>query len=92
MHSFEVWGKDQDYLVTLDNRNSFGSDSPFAYCISHHVKQIILGTDYVHAMTFVHYAEVSCNVPYRFAKPLRESMCMKMVLRKRIPVIMLLES
>ena len=31
MHSFEVWGKDQDYLVTLDNRNSFGSDSPFAY-------------------------------------------------------------
>lgn len=68
MHSFEVWGKDQDYLVTLDNRNSFGSDSPFAYCISHHVKQIILGTDYVHAMTFVHYAEVSCNVPYRFAK------------------------
>lgn len=68
MHSFVVWGKDKDLLAGMTNRNSFGVDSPFGYCISNHVRQIIIGTDYVHAMTFVHYAEVICNVPYRFAK------------------------
>lgn len=68
MHSFEIWGYDQKLLTDLRNSHSFGVDSPFAYCLSHHVKQLILGTDYVHAMTFVHYAETVCNVPYRFAK------------------------
>lgn len=68
MHSFEVWGKDTEYLISMQNKHSFGLDSPFAYCIGHHVKQIILGTDYVHGMTFIHYAEAVCNVPYRFAK------------------------
>lgn len=68
MHSFAVWGKDRELLTSLNNRHAFGVDSPFGYCIGKHVKQVILGTDYVHAMTFVHYAEASCNVPYRFAK------------------------
>ena len=68
MHSFEVWGKDKEKLVLMNNKNSFGPDSPFGYCISDHVKQVIIGTDYVHAMTFIHYAEVTCNVPYRFTK------------------------
>ena len=68
MHSFAVWGKDRDLLTAMNNLHSFGMDSPFGYCLSSHVIQIILGTDYVHAMTFVHYAEVTCNVPYRFAK------------------------
>lgn len=68
MHSFAVWGKDQKKLISMKNKHSFGFDSPFGYCVSNHVKQIILGTDYVHAMTFIHYAEVVCNVPYRFTK------------------------
>ncbi len=68
MHSFAVWGKDTRQLVSMNNKHSFGVDSPFSYCIGSHVKQIILGTDYVHAMTFIHYAETTCNVPYRFAK------------------------
>lgn len=68
MHSFEVWGNDMERLVSMSNKHSFGVDSPFAYCVGSHVKQVILGTDYVHAMTFIHYAEVTCNVPYRFAK------------------------
>lgn len=71
MHSFAVWGQDQEMLVSLNNRHSFGIDSPFSYCISHNVKQIILGTDYIHAMTFIHYAEAVCNVPYRFLKTFR---------------------
>lgn len=68
MHSFEVWGNDKEKLFNMNNKHSFGMDSPFGYCISDNVKQVILGTDYVHAMTFIHYAEVTCNVPYRFAK------------------------
>jgi len=68
MHSFEVWGKDQELLITMSNKHSFGMDSPFGYCLGKHVRQIIIGTDYLHAMTFVHYAEATCNVPYRFAK------------------------
>lgn len=68
MHSFMVWGKDKELLASMDNKNSFGFDSPFGYCVGNHVKQVVLGTDYVHAVTFIHYAEVSCNVPYRFAK------------------------
>ncbi len=68
MHSFAVWGKDRDELINMTNRNSFGIDSPFGYCIGKHIRQIILGTDYVHAMTFIHYAEAVCNVPYRFTK------------------------
>ncbi|HAQ7747623.1 TPA: AAC(3) family N-acetyltransferase [Enterococcus faecium] len=68
MHSFAVWGKNQKLLVSMKNKHSFGIDSPFGYCVSRHVRQIIIGTDYVHAMTFIHYAEVTCNVPYRFSK------------------------
>lgn len=68
MHSFAVWGEDQKILCSMDNRHSFGEDSPFEYCRSNNVRQIMLGTDYVHAMTFVHYVETMCRVPYRFAK------------------------
>ena len=68
LHSFAVWGKDKEYLVSMNNNNSFGTDSPFSYCIQRHVRQIILGTDYVHALTFMHYAEATCAVPYRYMK------------------------
>lgn len=68
MHSFAVWGKDAEYLCAMENKHSFGVDSPFEYCRKNNVRQIILGTDYTHAMTFVHYAETMCKVPYRFAK------------------------
>lgn len=68
MHSFAVWGKDQERLCMMENKHSFGMDSPFAYCKENNVKQIMLDTDYVHAMTFVHYAETMCDVPYRFSK------------------------
>lgn len=68
MHSFAVWGKNQELLINMNNKHAFGVDSPFSFCIGHHVKQIILGTDYEHAMTFVHYVESICEVPYRFHK------------------------
>ncbi len=68
MHSFAVWGKDAQSLYAMQNKHAFGIDSPFEYCREKNVRQIMLGTDYVHAMTFIHYAEAMCQVPYRFAK------------------------
>ena len=43
MHSFAVWGKDKELLISMTNKHAFGLDSPFGYCIGKHVKQIILG-------------------------------------------------
>lgn len=68
MHSFSVWGKDQDLLCSMQNANSFGEDSPFAYMHKYNIVQIMLGTDYQRSMTFVHYVENMAGVPYRFYK------------------------
>lgn len=68
MHSFMVWGKDKEYLCNMENYSNFGKDSPFEYCKQKNVTQIMLGTDFVHAMTFIHYVEVMCHVPYRYEK------------------------
>lgn len=68
MHSFSVWGREQEYLCAIENLNSFGPDSPFAYMKDKNVIQVMLGTDYQRSMTFVHYAETCAKVPYRFHK------------------------
>lgn len=68
LHSFAVWGRDKELLCSMENNNSFGTDSPFGYCVQRHVRQIVLGTDYKHALTFMHYAESVCNAPYRYMK------------------------
>lgn len=68
MHSFTVWGRDREKLLRMNNKHAFGDDSPLAYCLSANVKQVILNTDYASALTFVHYAETKCDVPYRFHK------------------------
>ena len=52
----------------MQNSNSFGCDSPFAYMHQQNVIQVMLGTDYKRSMTFVHYAETCAEVPYRFLK------------------------
>ena len=71
MHSFAVWGRDRDMLCAMENLHSFGDDSPFGYCRTENVRQLMLGTDHKHAMTYVHYVETVCRVPYRFAKTFR---------------------
>lgn len=68
MHSFCVWGKGQEILCEMENLNSFGADSPFAWMHENHAVQVMLGTDYQRSMTFVHYVEYMADVPYRFPK------------------------
>lgn len=67
IHSFAVWGKEAELLCEMNNLNSFGEDSPFGYCEKNNVIQLMLGTDWT-SMTFVHYVEARCKVPYRFTK------------------------
>ena len=68
IHSFAVWGKDQKRICQLDNSNSFGDDSPFAYLLEHCGKEIGLGVSYMEGFTFIHYVEVKAGVPFRFNK------------------------
>ena len=39
IYSFAVWGKDIDYLCSLDDVESFGPNSPFAYLEKNHGKK-----------------------------------------------------
>ncbi|MBQ9590342.1 MAG: AAC(3) family N-acetyltransferase [Butyrivibrio sp.] len=68
MHSYAIWGKYKDELCSIQNLNSFGQDSPFAWMYKNNAIQILLGTDYQRGMTFVHYVETKEKVPYRFHK------------------------
>lgn len=68
IYSFAVWGKDQNYLCNLENRSSFGSDSPFGYLHKQRAKMLIIGLDYQKSFTFVHHVEEIEKAPYRFQK------------------------
>lgn len=68
IHSFSVWGADKELLCQMENIHSFGEDSPFGYCRDNNVRQIMIGTDYAHACTFIHFCETVSKVPYRFTK------------------------
>jgi aminoglycoside 3-N-acetyltransferase len=68
IYSFAVWGKYSEYLSTLDNESSFGPDSPFAFLHHEKAKMLIVGLDFQHSFTFVHYVEEANQVHYRFKK------------------------
>jgi aminoglycoside 3-N-acetyltransferase len=68
IYSFAVWGKDAERLCSLNNKSSFGSDSPFHYLREEAAKMLMIDTDYQHALTFVHYVEQWEKVDYRYEK------------------------
>lgn len=71
IHSFAVWGKERDLFCGLDNRSSFGPDSPFAFLHRRAAKMLIIGLGYQGAFTFVHYVEEAEGVSYRMLKEFR---------------------
>lgn len=87
IYSFAVWGKDQEYLCSLNNRSAFGEDSPFAFFRDNHVKNIIINVNFANSFTFVHFVEEEFLkfVPYRYMKNFRsnyideEGICSKRV-------------
>jgi len=69
LYSFAVAGKYQDLLVSMDNKSSFGSDSPFSFMELTKAKNIIIDVNLTHSFTYVHYNEERAGInTYRFLK------------------------
>ena len=71
IYSFAVWGKDTDDLCALDNKSSFGNDSPFAYMVEKGYRNLFIDKELEHSFVFVHYAEQSVgnlHDNYRYLK------------------------
>ena len=69
IYSFAVWGKDKDYLYSLNNTESFASDSPFAYLEKINAKNAFIGgASLRNCFTYVHYIELKLGADYRFVK------------------------
>lgn len=68
LYSFMVWGSDMKYFVALNNLDSFGSDSPFAYLHQKKAKLLLLNVSLQRGFTFMHYVEECLRVPYRYMK------------------------
>ena len=69
IYSFAVWGKGKEELCAMDNKSSFGIDSPFTYMTNHEFKNLFIDKDLGHSFVYVHYVEEQVgNIPYRYLK------------------------
>ena len=69
IYSMAVYGKYQDELVSMDNTDSFGLDSPFAFLKNHNAINCIIDVTLKHCFTFVHFVEEQSGVVHhRFIK------------------------
>lgn len=69
LYSFAVCGKYQDELCSMENKDSFGADSPFAYFRERDAKQYFLDAPLSRGFTFPHYTEQQSGiVKYRYLK------------------------
>ena len=68
IYSFMVWGKHAEKLVSLTNKSSFGSDSPFGFLTNNNGKQFMYGSDMYNSLTYVHFVEEQVGVHYRYLK------------------------
>lgn len=68
IYSFAVWGTDTEELMDLNNKKSFGKDSPFAYFHDKNFRKLIIDVSYKDSVTFIHYVEACEKVGYRYEK------------------------
>ena len=68
IYSFAVWGKDADKLVAMENIESFGPDSPFAYLEQVNAKNVFIGASLRNSFTYIHYIEQKLGAKYRYSK------------------------
>lgn len=69
IYSFAVWGKAKEELCSMDNKSSFGYDSPFTYFKNHNFKNLFIDKDLEHSFVYVHYCEEQVgNLKYRYLK------------------------
>lgn len=69
IYSFAVWGRDQDMLLHLNNKDSFGLDSPFNYLKEKNAVNYVIDVPLEHSFTYVHYVEEHSGfVKHRYIK------------------------
>ncbi|MCR5733882.1 MAG: AAC(3) family N-acetyltransferase [Lachnospiraceae bacterium] len=69
IYSFAVWGYCVEDMLKMENKSSFGYDSPFTYMIEHGFDNLFIDKDLEHSFVFVHYVEEQNGpVPYRYLK------------------------
>lgn len=68
LYSFMVWGRDTEMLCRMQNQDSWGRQSPFAYLHRIGAKQLNINVSTQRSFTFQHYVEQSLAVPYRYPK------------------------
>lgn len=68
LYSFMVKGKYQKVLCDMNNTDSFGADSPFAFFDEHQAKTLLFGITLQEGYTFAHYVEQLGKPPYRYIK------------------------
>ena len=72
IHSFTVFGKHKNYLCNLENKSSWGEDSPFKFLYKNS-KNLFIGIDYKNGFTMDHYFEQLTNVKYRYHKDFKST-------------------
>ncbi len=55
IYSFAVWGKGTEDMCSIDNKSSFGADSPFTYMMEKDFNNLFIDKDLQHSFVFVHY-------------------------------------
>ena len=68
IYSFMTWGQNAETLCRMQNQESWGRQSPFAYLHKAGAKQLNLNLSTQRSFTFQHYVEQSLEVPYRYPK------------------------
>lgn len=68
IYSHVVYGKDKDYLTSIDPVCSFGKDSVFDYLYKNNAINIGLDASLNDCYSTIYYFEQQCGVPYRYIK------------------------
>ena len=69
IYSFAVWGRGTEDMCAIENKSSFGADSPFTYMMEQDFNNLFIDKDLQHSFVFVHYVEENNGpVPYRYLK------------------------
>ena len=68
IYSFSIYGKDKIKISKLKHKSCFSLNSPFGYLIKSNGKNLFIDLDYKEALTYVHVAEETVKVDYRYLK------------------------
>lgn len=72
IYSFAVWGKYQKEMCDMENKSSFGNDSPFAFMVENGYKNLFIDKDLENSFVFVHYVEQSVGNLYHHYRYLKD--------------------